>query len=239
MKPQDSQIQRVVSVWVLMGLSVVVATVAQHGHGRTVKSEQLNDGPAATPRLAASLILLRDMAGVPELLMVRRNPAQRFMGGYWVFPGGAVDAHEGVGEAAHRTAAVRELREEAGVNGVRVADLVKYGHWITPEPLSVRFDTHFYVARAPAGADGRCDGNECVDLRWDSPRAVLDAHRGGELALAFPTRRLLDELSAFATVDELLRDARGRTIRPMRPRIVRDGASAHVALPGEEPTPRP
>ena len=31
------------------------------------------------------------------------------MGGVWVFPGGAVDAGEGEGDAAHRVAAVREL----------------------------------------------------------------------------------------------------------------------------------
>ena len=40
------------------------------------------------------------------------------MGGVWVFPGGAVDAHEGEGDAAHRVAAVRELEEEAAVGGI-------------------------------------------------------------------------------------------------------------------------
>lgn len=205
-----------------------------------MNSEQLNDGPPATPRLAASLILLRDAGGgALDLLMVRRNPAQRFMGGYWVFPGGTVDAHEGEDEAARRCAAVRELHEEAGVVGVDVAELVKFSHWITPDRLPIRFDTHFYLARAPAGAHGCCDGDECIDLRWDSPRGVLDAYRGGELQLAFPTRRLLDELSAFATVDELLGHARGRRIRPVCPRIVGDGETARVTLPGEEPTRRP
>ena len=51
------------------------------------------------PRQAASLILLRDSADGPEVLLVQRNPEQRFMGGMWVFPGGAVDAHEMVAEA--------------------------------------------------------------------------------------------------------------------------------------------
>src|SRR5271165_3010764 len=48
-------------------------------------------------------------------LLVRRTPKARFMGGVWVFPGGAVDAGEGAGDEAHRAAAVRELQEEAGI----------------------------------------------------------------------------------------------------------------------------
>ncbi len=46
------------------------------------------------PRQAASLILLREAAEGAEVLLVQRNPEQRFMGGAWVFPGGAVDAVE-------------------------------------------------------------------------------------------------------------------------------------------------
>src|SRR3978361_1469442 len=106
---------------------------------RTATRERLDDGPPATPRQAASTILLRDADPGFELLLVRRNPAQRFMGGYWVFPGGAVDAHARAGAAPHRAAAVRELREEAGVGGVDAAQLVKYSRWITPELLKIRF----------------------------------------------------------------------------------------------------
>lgn len=43
------------------------------------------------PRDAASLILLRDGADGPEVLMGRRPLASRFMPGVYVFPGGAVD----------------------------------------------------------------------------------------------------------------------------------------------------
>ena len=61
------------------------------------------------PRQAATVILLRGGEAALEVLLVQRNPAQRFMGGAWVFPGGAVDAGEGSGEDSHRAAAVREL----------------------------------------------------------------------------------------------------------------------------------
>lgn len=67
-----------------------------------------------TPRQSALVILLRGGAERLELLLVQRSPQQRLMGGYWVFPGGAVDAVDGERDGAHRAAAVRELREEAG-----------------------------------------------------------------------------------------------------------------------------
>jgi 8-oxo-dGTP pyrophosphatase MutT (NUDIX family) len=200
---------------------------------RPPSGERLNDGAPTTPRQSATVILVRDGEAGLELLLVRRNPAQRFMGGYWVFPGGAVNAGEGKGDGAHRAAAVRELGEEAGVGGVDAAELVKYSRWITPELLKIRFDTHFFLARAPAGARARCDGRECVDLRWDTARGVLEAHRDGDLELAFPTLRQLEQLSAYATAAELLAYARTHEVLPVRPRAVRSGEVARLYLPGE------
>ena len=202
---------------------------------RPVSREELNDGPPTTPRQSAAVILLRDDAdGGFELLLVQRNPSQRFMGGYWVFPGGAVDAHEGEGDAAHRAAAVRELREEAGVGGIDAAQLVKYSRWITPELLRIRFDTHFFLARAPAGVRARCDGRECVALRWDTPRAVLAAQASGDLELAFPTLRHVQQLARFDQADDLLHHARTHEVLPTRPTGVRAGEVARLQLPGEE-----
>ena len=89
--------------------------------------EELNESAEATPpRQAASVILLRGGSQALELLLVQRTPEARFMGGFWVFPGGAVDAHEGEGDEAHRLAAVRELEEEASVGGIAPTELVKF-----------------------------------------------------------------------------------------------------------------
>ena len=82
---------------------------------RPAPGEELNPGPETVPRPAATVILLRGGAGVLEVLLVHRNPQARFMGGAWVFPGGAVDRGEGDGQAALRSAAARELSEEAGI----------------------------------------------------------------------------------------------------------------------------
>src|SRR5919109_1097794 len=89
--------------------------------------EELNPGAVTEPRQAASLILLRDSREGPEVLLVKRNPEQRFMGGAWVFPGGAVHAED----ADHARAAVRELEEEASVKLPPDSPVVPSSRWIT------------------------------------------------------------------------------------------------------------
>ena len=195
--------------------------------------EELNTGAPTEPRQAATVILLRGDDAALEVLLVQRNPASRFMGGAWVFPGGAVDTHEGDGDEAHRAAAVRELEEEAGVGGVEPAALVKFSRWITPAQVRIRFDTHFFLASLPAGAEPRIDGSECVDLAWYTPDAALAAHREGRLLLVFPTIKHLEQLSSFDSAAALLAHARGREVRPVEPRVVLSGEHARILLPGD------
>ena len=126
--------------------------------------EQLNPGPPTEPRQAASVIVLRGGADGLEVLLLRRNPDARFMGGAWVFPGGAVD-----GDESHRVAAVREVEEEAGLRLPDPAALVRFSRWITPPQITTRFDTHFFLATAPPGQEPRADGEEMVDLGWHTP----------------------------------------------------------------------
>jgi 8-oxo-dGTP pyrophosphatase MutT (NUDIX family) len=191
--------------------------------------EELNPGAVTEARQAASLILLRDSEERPEVLLVKRNPEQRFMGGAWVFPGGAVQAED----AGHAGAAVRELAEEAGIALPADAELVPFSRWITPEEVKVRFDTWFFVASAPEGARATPDGAECVDARWLRPADALAAGRRDELMLVFPTIKHLEQLTDFESVADALETARGRGVEPVLPRlVVRDGA-AEVLLPGE------
>ena len=98
-------------------------------------------GPLVTPLAAATVILVRDGADAPELLMVQRTLAARFMAGHWVFPGGAVEPSDGTGQAGLRAAAVRELAEEAALTLGPEWELVPFARWITPAELPIRFDT--------------------------------------------------------------------------------------------------
>jgi 8-oxo-dGTP pyrophosphatase MutT (NUDIX family) len=206
---------------------------ATGGSARPGPGEEYNPGEPTQPRQAATVILLRGGAQALEVLLVQRTPAARFMGGVWVFPGGAVDAAEGQGDGAHRAAALRELREEAAITLEDPAALVKFSRWITPAQVKIRFDTHFFLAVVPPGQQPRIDGKECVDLAWFTPLAALEAHRARSLALVFPTIKHLEQLSAFASVDALLDHARGREVQPVEPRVLLEGEVARVLLPGE------
>ncbi len=195
--------------------------------------EELTDGPAVAPRLAASVLVLRGGDAGLEILLVRRNPEQRFMGGAWVFPGGAVDPGDGEGEAGLRATAVRECAEEAGVELNDPAGLVAYSRWITPAAVKIRFDTWFFLVPAPAGAAPRVDGAECVDWRWATPAGALAAAETGELTMVFPTIKHLEQLAGFASAEELLTFARTREVRAIEPRVVMEGETARIVLPGE------
>jgi 8-oxo-dGTP pyrophosphatase MutT (NUDIX family) len=195
--------------------------------------EELNLGRESVPRPAATVILLRGGTGNLEVLLVKRNPASKFMGGAWVFPGGAVDRSEGEGQAGLRAAALRELDEEAGIHLDDPDGLIPFSRWITPAQVKIRFDTWFYLAPLPDGATAEVDGSEIVDARWYEPRSALEEASRGELLLVFPTIKHLEQISAFDSAHDLMSHARGREVLPVQPRVVMHGETARILLPGE------
>jgi 8-oxo-dGTP pyrophosphatase MutT (NUDIX family) len=195
---------------------------------RPAPGEELNRGTATTPREAATVIVLRGGAQTLEVLLVKRHPEQHFMGGAWVFPGGAVDRDED-----HRVAGVREVEEEAGVVIGEPESLVEFSRWITPAQVKIRFDTRFYLAPAPDGAEPRPDGGETVDLGWFTPRGALEAYEREEIMLVFPTFKTLEQLAPFVSASALLEWARGREVVAIEPQVVVEGEVARVVLPGE------
>jgi 8-oxo-dGTP pyrophosphatase MutT (NUDIX family) len=192
--------------------------------------EELNEGEVTEARQAASIIVLRDSPDGPEVLLVQRNPKQHFMGGAWVFPGGAVHA----GDTDHAAAAIRELEEEAGIDLPKDAEVVPWSRWITPEEVKVRFDTWFFVTEAPPAAEATVDGSECVDARWLRPAAALDAFARDELMLVFPTIKHLEALAQAETVADALHKARTREVVPVQPKLMIRGEETVILLPGEQ-----
>jgi 8-oxo-dGTP pyrophosphatase MutT (NUDIX family) len=200
---------------------------------RPAPGEELNTGPETVPRVAATVILMRGGADGLEVLLAQRNPQARFMGGAWVFPGGAVGAADGDGEVGRRTAAIRELSEETGVAVADPAALVAFSRWITPAVVKIRYDTWFFLAMAPEGAEPQIDGHEMVDARWFTPADALAAARSGEIMLVFPTIKHLEQLSTFPSAQALMEHARTRTVAPVQPRVIGTGETARIVLPGE------
>ena len=169
---------------------------------RLGSAEAPNLGEPAVPRPAASVVLLRrggkhgDRA--LEVLLLKRTEEASFMPGVWVFPGGSVDEGDGEDEVRFKACAVRELEEEAGIALAPDEELVLFSRWITPEVVSRRFDAWFFLALAPAHSPPRPDGVETTDAAWFEPAKALAAQAAGEIVLAFPTIKQLEDAAAVS-----------------------------------------
>ncbi|MFT4873314.1 NUDIX hydrolase [Congregibacter sp.] len=154
-------------------------------------------------RAASTVVLLRDGEVDLEVLMVRRNRALAFAGGFWVFPGGAVDdadraqAGDDPDEAA-RYAAAREAEEEAGVSP-DPADMVLISHWTTPVGERKRFSTWIFAGEVAPESKVVIDGSEIHDFQWVGVARALDLHRAGELPMMPPTYITLCAVARYDT----------------------------------------
>jgi 8-oxo-dGTP pyrophosphatase MutT (NUDIX family) len=171
---------------------------------------------------AATVVLLRDAAGGPEVLLVRRGQALVFHGGAWVFPGGRVDAEDrspdSGEETAARRAAVRETREEAGVE-VAADALVPVSHWTTPPGQKRRFATWVFAAAIDRDVGVVVDGGETSGHRWVRPHDALAARDRGELELPPPTFVTLATLVPARSAAGVLAEARAAEPTIFVPRL--------------------
>jgi len=205
-----------------------LANAGAAGHPSRVEDYSSPDMPIA---LAATVIVLRDAPGGPEILMLQRATKLVFHGGSWVFPGGRVDALdtvEGDAEATARRAAVRECQEEAGLS-LTPDELLPVSHWTTPIGRPRRFATWFFAAVVDASGatpvDVVVDGSEIQAHRWLRADDALAEHAGGQLDLPPPTFVTLWVLRAFGSTDEVsafLRKSEPIVYLP-RPYEVEDG----------------
>jgi len=65
------------------------------------------------PRPAATLLLLREAVGAPEVFMLQRTAKAAFLPGAYVFPGGALDPDDSSERAARRVRGLDEARASA------------------------------------------------------------------------------------------------------------------------------
>jgi 8-oxo-dGTP pyrophosphatase MutT (NUDIX family) len=107
-------------------------------------------------------------------------------------------------------------------------------HWVTPVGPPRRFDTRFFVARAPRDQVATHDAGETVADQWIRPIDALDAHARGELQMIFPTIRNLEAIAHFATADEVLAYARALDIVRVAPRIVNREGEVRILLSDDD-----
>jgi 8-oxo-dGTP pyrophosphatase MutT (NUDIX family) len=77
-------------------------------------------------------------------------------------------------------------------------------HWITPVGERRRFDTRFFVARAPAAQEPLHDDRETIESLWINPAQALAAFDRGELAMIPPTLANLRFLADHDRADAAL-----------------------------------
>jgi 8-oxo-dGTP pyrophosphatase MutT (NUDIX family) len=116
---------------------------------------------------------------------------------------------------------------------LELARLVPLSRWITPERERTRFDTSFYVARAPRGQHAEHDRGESVAAAWLSPDAALAATAEGRIRLAPPTALTLESLRAAASVDAALGIAARQTPPTILPIIRAEGSEVVILYPGD------
>ena len=96
--------------------------------------------------------------------------------------------------------------------------LVHFGHWITPDMMPKRFDTHFYIAPAPPDQIAAHDGRETTDSVWITAQGALNSEEAGESVIIFPTRMNLKKLAKASSVADAARRFAAEPVVTVLPR---------------------
>jgi len=99
--------------------------------------------------------------------------------------------------------------------------MVPYAHWITPEGVPKRFDTHFLLIAAPVSQLGAHDGTESTEGLWIRPQQALREAEAGARTLVFATQMNLQKLARHATVADAIAAARTSTVITVTPQVER------------------
>jgi 8-oxo-dGTP pyrophosphatase MutT (NUDIX family) len=111
--------------------------------------------------------------------------------------------------------------------------MVPFAHWITPEGLPKRFDTHFLLVAAPVAQTGAHDGSESVEGLWIAPQRALDDAAAGKRTLVFATAMNLRKLARYGSVAEAVEVTRASPIVTVMPRVERTPTGRKLLIPAE------
>ena len=124
------------------------------------------------------------------------------------------------------------LLDEMGL-ALDLAALTPFARWCPNFREARRFDTLFYLAEAPGG--GRtlhsADETESVHTFWASASTVLGEIEAGRAKAIFPTRRNLERLARFGSLDEARADAKLHPVRRITPWVEEREGRRLVCIP--------
>ena len=115
-------------------------------------------------------------------------------------------------------------------------DAIHYiSHWVTPVGETRRFDTRFFLTRAPEAQEPLHDDKETIDSLWVRPADAFERHAAGDLALLPPTISNLQFVGAHESADAAMDAARRVGVPPrIQPRLkFEDGRLTGILLPGD------
>jgi 8-oxo-dGTP pyrophosphatase MutT (NUDIX family) len=110
-----------------------------------------------------------------------------------------------------------------------------FAHWITPRGAPRRYDTRFFVTRAPQHQVALHDAGETIADVWITPEEALRRHGDAEIEMLFPTVKNLQAISRFSSAAELLEVAAASSdqVASVQPRVVAEGNGVRLLLPGD------
>ena len=114
--------------------------------------------------------------------------------------------------------------------------LCAWSRWITPLAPAMatrRFDTRFFVARAPEGQAALHDDEETTASVWITPRGALEQYRDGLIDLAPPQIMSLAQLARHTSVDGVLEQARRQRPPTILPETFEDQGRRVICYPGD------
>jgi 8-oxo-dGTP pyrophosphatase MutT (NUDIX family) len=107
--------------------------------------------------------------------------------------------------------------------GLDLHELTPFARWCPTFKEARRFDTLFFVAEAPEGAVTAAEA-EAVRTLWATAAEVLEEADSGRARIIFPTRRNLERLALFSSIEEARADAERHPVQKIVPWIEeRDG----------------
>jgi len=109
--------------------------------------------------------------------------------------------------------------------------LVPFAQIVTPRSEPRRFDTHFFLAELPAGAQARLGAAESDELVWATPARALADGLDGKLVLLPPTWAMLLQLERLDSVAALLAWATSLSIGRVEPLLTVDGRGRLISVP--------
>ena len=116
---------------------------------------------------------------------------------------------------------------------LELEELAYFAHWVTPEIEIRRFDTRFFIARAPKGQTPIHDEGETTHSEWVTPMAALERSRAGVISLAPPTWTTLQMLAKLESIEAVFDWARRKPIPRVQPRFEKQGDRTLLFYPGD------